>query len=429
MGLKKIKVSQLPLTSIFRGFKSLGIDKDNKSSAIDLEAVFNGNKSDAVDSDSSDILATSKAVKTLNDAKASKDIATTSAKGLMSSDDKSKLDELEEHPSSHSAEMIDETTDRQFCSQAEKNSWNDGGAMSANEILTALKTVDGSGSGLDADTVDGMHGVYLRGQNYGSSGSDPNTTIYPNILSNHANSPSTSYYWHIETRFYTIISSTANRAQTAVQYNSGTNMYVRKCYSNTWSAWRKVIFSDAAVFSTEIQINNSSTKIQEGSGNTIRLRTNSGYADIGPQNTSHCHIYTDRADFYFNKLIQATDFQTTSDRRFKKRVKAIRNGLSKVMQLKPVTFYWNNKSKKVDRYSKGRDIGFIAQDVEPIMPEVVNTDIDGNKSISYMKMSAINTAAIQELTQELRSEVQDLKEQLHFALMEIKTLKDGSTNK
>jgi hypothetical protein len=52
-----------------------------------------------------------------------------------------------------------------------------------------------------------------------------------------------------------------------------------------------------------LYINNTNTRIHEGSGNAIRIQTNSGYCDIGPQNTSHCHIYTDRGSFYFNKTL------------------------------------------------------------------------------------------------------------------------------
>ena len=40
----------------------------------------------------------------------------------------------------------------------------------ANELLTAIKTVDGSGSGLDADTLDGQHGSHYRINVYNSSG-------------------------------------------------------------------------------------------------------------------------------------------------------------------------------------------------------------------------------------------------------------------
>lgn len=50
-----------------------------------------------------------------------------------------------------------------------------------------------------------------------------------------------------------------------------------------------------------LQFNDSNTKLLEGSSNAVRVQTNSGYIDIGPQNTSYGHIYTDRASFYFNK--------------------------------------------------------------------------------------------------------------------------------
>jgi hypothetical protein len=43
-----------------------------------------------------------------------------------------------------------------------------------------------------------------------------------------------------------------------------------------------------------LQIDNSYTKLDKGSNNSLRIQTNSGYVDIGPQNTSYAHIYTDR---------------------------------------------------------------------------------------------------------------------------------------
>lgn len=49
-----------------------------------------------------------------------------------------------------------------------------------------------------------------------------------------------------------------------------------------------------------IQINDSNTRLDEGSGNALRVQTNSGYIDIGPQNTSWAHLQTDRANFYMS---------------------------------------------------------------------------------------------------------------------------------
>ena len=53
-----------------------------------------------------------------------------------------------------------------------------------------------------------------------------------------------------------------------------------------------------------VEINDSNTRIEEGSSNALRLRTNNGYVDIGPMNGTFCHIQTDRSLFYFNTRTQ-----------------------------------------------------------------------------------------------------------------------------
>lgn len=55
--------------------------------------------------------------------------------------------------------------------------------------------------------------------------------------------------------------------------------------------------------SSQYQLSNSNTALTQGSGNALRVTTNSGYTDVGPQNTSWSHFYTDRPRYYFNKGI------------------------------------------------------------------------------------------------------------------------------
>ena len=53
-----------------------------------------------------------------------------------------------------------------------------------------------------------------------------------------------------------------------------------------------------------IDINDSNTRVTEGDSNSIRLQTNSGYIDVGAQNTSYAHFTTDRSQFYFGRKLQ-----------------------------------------------------------------------------------------------------------------------------
>jgi hypothetical protein len=47
----------------------------------------------------------------------------------------------------------------------------------------------------------------------------------------------------------------------------------------------------------------TNTYLTEGTGNSVRVQTNSGYIDVGPQNSDFAHLQTDRDRFYFNKRI------------------------------------------------------------------------------------------------------------------------------
>lgn len=113
--------------------------------------------------------------------------------------------------------------------------------VSAESILTKIKTVDGASSGLDADLLDGKHATDFVNAIAIGSNSDPNTTLESYILSNHANSPGSSYYWHIQTFFYSTKAVNSNRVQIATSYNSDNNMYIRRYFNNAWSDWTRLM--------------------------------------------------------------------------------------------------------------------------------------------------------------------------------------------
>ena len=55
---------------------------------------------------------------------------------------------------------------------------------------------------------------------------------------------------------------------------------------------------------TDDSISIDNQKGFSNSGAWTRNQTPHGYIDFGPANTGHAHIYTDRSNFYFNKMIQ-----------------------------------------------------------------------------------------------------------------------------
>ena len=82
----------------------------------------------------------------------------------------------------------------------------------------------------------------------------------------------------------------------------------------------------------------------------------------------------------------------SSDKRLKDNVTPISNPIKKILQIGGYTFDWNEKQ---DTY-KGHDIGVIAQEVEKVLPEVVETRENGYKAVKYQKMVPLLIEAIKD---------------------------------
>ena len=125
---------------------------------------------------------------------------------------------------------------------------------------------------------------------------------------------------------------------------------------------------------------------------------------------------TNDRTFFVNGDIGATSaFNNDSDRRLKTNIQTIPNALNKILEMRGVTYQWK------DGRETGNRMGFIAQEVEPILPEVVD-----NKNDHYTMQYAPITAVLVEAMKELKSENDQLKqkvESLETELTEINQLK------
>ncbi|WP_420153872.1 tail fiber domain-containing protein [Siphonobacter sp.] len=87
-----------------------------------------------------------------------------------------------------------------------------------------------------------------------------------------------------------------------------------------------------------------------------------------------------------------TSWSAVSDIRSKKDISALEGGLATVMQLQPKKYHY--KGNKNTHYS----LGFIAQEVQKVLPDVVDVPQDKNEymSIRYTEVIPVLTKAIQE---------------------------------
>ena len=91
--------------------------------------------------------------------------------------------------------------------------------------------------------------------------------------------------------------------------------------------------------------------------------------------------------------------QARSDRRLKKNIEPLGDALLRLQGLRPVSFEW-----KDPRVEAGRHFGFIAQEVEEVIPELVRGSGDETRSLALEQLTPFLVKGTQELTAALREE-------------------------
>ena len=101
--------------------------------------------------------------------------------------------------------------------------------------------------------------------------------------------------------------------------------------------------------------------------------------------------------------VHADNVSVSSDRRWKTEIATLDDGLSRITLLRGVRFRWKDPAR-----GDGPQIGLIAQEVEAVFPELVSTDSQGYKSVSYDTL----VAPLIEAVKALKAENEDLKRRL-----------------
>lgn len=160
-----------------------------------------------------------------------------------------------------------------------------------------------------------------------------------------------------------------------------------------------------------IETTNNTTKSTSGGG-TLDVRaykksgTGAGDCDSNTNLVTFRNGSTTRFLFDAEGTGHADDSWTTySDERLKKNIEKCPYGLKELMQLKARIFdKYSGKIEdgKVILEDNGRhQIGFVAQEVEPIAPELVRKNTDGFWELDYDYFSALIVNAVQEQNERL----------------------------
>ncbi|HHU35063.1 MAG TPA: hypothetical protein GXZ49_07520, partial [Bacteroidetes bacterium] len=101
-----------------------------------------------------------------------------------------------------------------------------------------------------------------------------------------------------------------------------------------------------------------------------------------------------------------------SDQRLKTNVKPLEGALQSVLKLQGVSFNWIDETD----HRPGQNIGFIAQEVKEVLPEIVSgggKDEEGNEiyySIEYATLTPVLVEAIKEQEKKIESQQRQIDE-------------------
>lgn len=152
----------------------------------------------------------------------------------------------------------------------------------------------------------------------------------------------------------------------------------------------------------------TSTNDAPGDGTTqVMTLTGQGRVGIGAVNPGF------KLDV--NGDLRCFGFTNSSDARYKRDLRPLTGALGKVRALRARSYDWDHAAFPDKDLPKRRSIGFIAQELREVLPELVTEDAEGYLSIAYTEVIPVLTQAIQELHTQVstrESEITRLKARL-----------------
>jgi len=163
-------------------------------------------------------------------------------------------------------------------------------------------------------------------------------------------------------------------------------------------------------FATGTAANNAIIVNKTGNSRVIIPNSAGGYTNDWPSGWGGGFTTYDisAGGIYYNVLVQR------SDMRLKNKINEFgQDVIVKYLQLKPITYYWN-QGKSSDT---NLQYGLIAQEVEKLFPEMVLTASDSTqtKSVNYQALHAISLKVIQSQQAEielLKKKQSDIEQRL-----------------
>jgi hypothetical protein len=160
---------------------------------------------------------------------------------------------------------------------------------------------------------------------------------------------------------------------------------------NTWTI--AIAGSRPSTTSTQLFLNSTQAALSTATATLVVL----GGVGIGS------NIFVGSLQGVGNRAVYSTSAgeltNTASDENLKKNITSFDMGLTATIALSSVYYNWVDE----DRLGSQREVGFIAQQVQQILPEAVGTNADGTLSLDYSRLIPMLVNSIKDLKDQVDS--------------------------
>ena len=182
-----------------------------------------------------------------------------------------------------------------------------------------------------------------------------------------------------------------------LQYGNGATLIGETAYNTVWGGNNHYWINTYGSEEVWLKIDTGNQNVRIG-GNGYQIVFRGPSSLLNQTSSSYNDIHIGTAYCY-------------SDARAKTNIVDITNATERVKQIRPVSYEFKGAEKKNGR-TTNKDIGFLAQELQDVVPEAVTTNAEGEMLVNYMAIIPILTGSIQELNariEELEAELNSLK--------------------
>jgi len=258
--------------------------------------------------------------------------------------------------------------------------------INANDILTKLKTVDGSGSGLDADLLDGHDTVYFAPQSDTYTKSEVDDRVADATMSDDGILDAVKR-----------VDGSGSGIDADLLDGHDSSYFVAKS-GGTMSGDITFVEDQQGIVWTR-NTDGASIKFYNTADDDTNSRLEFSVRDNGDEFFRWVNDGVEKMTLKGDLLevpnatisgdLKAGTITETSARKFKKNITPIVNAMDIINKMTGVQYQWKKDSSN--------DIGFIADDVEKVLPELISYDNEGEiQGMNYSKITAVLVNALKE---------------------------------